>query len=65
MSEAKLQTMAQVKAFPDGTTEVTFRVPKEERYGFIERALKRFGYARHGRTDSCQARMCNFIRRSA
>jgi hypothetical protein len=52
MSEAKLQTMAQVKAFP-------------ERYGFIERALKRFGYARHGRTDSCQARMCNFIRRSA
>ena len=51
MEEAKLQTVAQVKAFLDGTTEVAFRVPKEERYGFIERALKRFGYARHGRAD--------------
>ena len=51
MEEARLQTLVQVKAFLDGTTEVAFRVPKTERYRFIERALKRFGYARiHGRT---------------
>jgi hypothetical protein len=51
MDEAKLQTVAQVKAFLDGRTEVTFRVAKEGRYGLIERVLKRHGYARHERTD--------------
>ena len=42
MEEAKLQTLAQIKAFLDGTSEVAFRVPKEERNQFIERVLKRF-----------------------
>ena len=51
MEEARLQTVAQVKAFLDGTTEVAFRVPKAERNRFIERVLKRFGYAPHGKTD--------------
>jgi hypothetical protein len=51
MEEAKLQTLAQVKAFLDGTRDVAFRVPKAERHQFIERVLKRFGYARHGRAD--------------
>ncbi len=51
MEEAKLRTLAQVKEFLDGTTEVSFRVPKEERNQFIERVLKRFGYAPHGRID--------------
>jgi transposase InsO family protein len=50
MEEAKLQTLGQVKAFLDGTTEVAFRVPKAERNAFIERVLKRIGYARHGRS---------------
>ena len=51
MEEARLQTLAQVRAFLDGTTEVAFRVAKAERHRFIERVLKRFGYARHGRAD--------------
>lgn len=51
MDEAKLQTVAQVKAFLDGRTKVTFRVAKEGQYGLIERVLKRHGYARHERTD--------------
>ena len=51
MEEARLQTVAQVKAFLDGTTEVAFRLPRAEQYGFIERVLKRHGYARHSRSD--------------
>ena len=47
MEEAKLKTLVQIKAFLDGTTEVAFRVPKEERNQFIERVFKRFGYARY------------------
>jgi hypothetical protein len=38
-------TLAQIKAFLDGTTEVAFRVSKNERNQFIERVFKRFGYA--------------------
>ena len=51
MEEAKLQTLEQIKAFLDGTSEVAFLVPKEDRNQFIERVLKRFGYAPHGRID--------------
>lgn len=51
---AKLQTLVQIKEFLDGTSEVAFRVPKEGRNPFIERVLKRFGYAPHGRaTRAC------------
>lgn len=49
MEEAWLQTLAQVKVFLDGTTELAFRVPKAERHRFIEPVRKRFGAARHGR----------------
>lgn len=45
MGEAQLQTLAQTKAFLDGTAEIPFQVPKVERYRFIERVLKRLGYA--------------------
>ena len=45
MEEARLQTLAQVRAFLDGTTEMAFRVPKAEQNQFIERVLKRFGFA--------------------
>lgn len=51
MEEAKLTTLAQIKAFLDGTNEVAFRVPKDERNAFIERVFKCFGYAAHGRAD--------------
>ena len=46
--EARLHTIAQVRAFLGGTTAIAFRVPKAERYRFIERVLTRLGYARHG-----------------
>ena len=49
MEEARLHTIAQVRAFLDGATEIAFRVPKVERYPFIERVLTRFGYASQGR----------------
>ncbi len=51
MEEAKLRTLEQIKAFLDGTSAVAFRVPKQERNQFVERVLKRFGYAPHGRVD--------------
>jgi transposase InsO family protein len=51
MEEAKLATLAQIKAFLEGTSEVSFRVPKDERNQFIERVFKRFGYAPNGRAD--------------
>ena len=51
MEEARLHTIAQVKAFLDGTMEGAFRVPKMERYQFIERVLTRLGYAQHGRVN--------------
>ncbi len=51
MEEAKLQTLDQIKAFLDGTSEVALRVPKQERNQFVERVLKRFGYAPHRRID--------------
>lgn len=50
MEEAKLQTLAQIKAFLDGTAEVAFCVSKAERNAFIERTLNRIGYASHGRS---------------
>jgi hypothetical protein len=37
--------LGQVKAFLDGTTEVTFRAPKAKRKAFIERVLTQIGYA--------------------
>ena len=49
MEAARLHTIAQVRAFLDGATAIAFRVPKAERYRFIERVLKRVGEASHGR----------------
>ena len=49
--ETRLHTIAQVKAFLNGTTEGAFRVPKAEQYQFIERVLTRFGSAQHGRVN--------------
>ena len=43
MEEAKLTTLAQIKAFLDGTSEIAFRISKEERNPFIERVFKRSG----------------------
>jgi hypothetical protein len=46
MDEAKLQTVAQVKGFLEGTHDITLKVSKAEHYEFIERVLRRFGYDR-------------------
>jgi hypothetical protein len=53
--EARLKTIAQVRAFLDGATETAFQVLKVERYPFIERVLTRCGYAAQGRagTGTC------------
>ena len=51
MDEVKLHTVAQVKAFLAGTPDMALTVPMVEHYGFIERVLKRFGYAPLSRPD--------------
>lgn len=51
MDEVKLQTVAQIKAFLEGTHDIVLKVPKAEHYGFIERVLKRLGYVILPRCD--------------
>jgi transposase InsO family protein len=53
MNESRLNTVAQLRAFLEGTAEVQFSPPQADlqRYGFIEAVLKRVGYARLGRRD--------------
>ena len=46
MNDKQLLTLAQLQAFVDGTVAVDFALKGEERYGFIARTLRRFGYAR-------------------
>ena len=48
MNESRLHTVAQLRAFLDGTLEVQFCAPSNDvqRYGFIAAVLGRFGYAR-------------------
>ena len=45
MNDEQLHTLAQMQAFLDGTVAVEFAVALEERYGFIARTVRRFGYA--------------------
>lgn len=53
MNEAKLSTVAQLRVFLEGTVEVGFEPAgnDDERYAFIQSVLRRFRYARLGRTD--------------
>ena len=46
MNDKQLATLAQLRAFLDGTTAVDFAVAAAERYAFIARTLQRFGYRR-------------------
>ena len=46
MNDKQLATLAQLQAFLDGTTAVDFAVAPDERYDFIARVLRRFGYRR-------------------
>jgi transposase InsO family protein len=51
MNDSRLHTVAQLRAFLDGTLEVQFCAPSNDvqRYGFITSVLRRFGYAGLGR----------------
>ena len=53
MNESRLITVAQLRAFLEGTLEVEFRPLQDDaqRYAFIGGVLKRFGYRRLGRYD--------------
>lgn len=51
MNDAKLRTLDQVRAFLQGTVSLEFSVLSEQRYEFIARTVRRFGYARLSRAD--------------
>jgi len=51
MNDSQLNTVADLSAFLTGTTTVTFALVANERYAFIERTLRRFGYTRLRRVD--------------
>ena len=43
--------MARLRAFLDGTVAINFSVAAFERYDFVARTVRRFGYARLNRAD--------------
>ncbi len=51
MNDAQLHTLDRLRAFLEGTMAVDFSVAADERYDFITRTLRRFGYARLRRAD--------------
>jgi transposase InsO family protein len=51
MNDAKLRTLEQVHAFVQGTVALDFSVPPDQRYEFVARTVRRFGYARLSRPD--------------
>jgi transposase InsO family protein len=51
MNDKQLHTLAQLQAFLDGTVAMEFSVVAEERYDFISRTVRRFGYAGLKRAD--------------
>ena len=61
MNDKQLHTLAQIRAFLDGTVALDFAVAAEERYGFIARTLRRFGYARLRRAE--KALVLRFLER--
>src|ERR1035437_587571 len=51
MNDEQMHTLAQMQAFLDGTVTADFAVAVEERYGFIARTVRRFGYPRLKRAE--------------
>jgi hypothetical protein len=51
MDDEQLKTLADLQGFLDGTVMMDFAVAGEERYGFIERTVKRFDHGRLKRSD--------------
>ena len=59
MNDEQLRTVADLQGFLDGTVAMDFTVVEDERYAFIARAVKRFGY------PSCSTAMRPCSRRTA
>jgi transposase InsO family protein len=51
MNDEQLHTLAELQAFLDGTMAVDFAVAADERYDFIARTVRRFGYGRLKRPE--------------
>jgi len=51
MNDKQLLTLAQLRAFLDGTVAVDFSVAPDARYDFIARTVRRFGYGRLKRDE--------------
>ena len=51
MNDEQLSTLAQLRAFVEGTVTMDFTVAADERYEFIARTVKRFGYGRLKRNE--------------
>ena len=51
MNDEQLRTLVDMRGFLDGTVTMDFTVASDERYAFISRTVKRFGYGRLNRAD--------------
>ena len=51
MNDEQLHTLADLQAFLTGTVAMDFTVAADQRYEFIARTVRRFGYARLKRAD--------------
>ena len=51
MNDEQLRSLADLQGFLDGTVTMDFTVAEDERYAFIARTVKRFGYGRLNRSD--------------
>ena len=51
MNDEQLKTLADLQGFLGGTVLMNFAVAEDERYAFIARTVKRFGYGRLKRSD--------------
>jgi len=51
MNDEQLRTLADLKVFLAGTVAMDFTVTADQRYDFIARTVRRFGYARLKRAD--------------
>src|SRR5450756_2115639 len=51
MNDEQLHTLADLQAFLTGTVTMDFTVTTDQRYEFIARTVRRFGYARLKRAD--------------
>ena len=51
MNDEQLRTLADLQGFLDGAVAMDFTVVEGERYAFIARTVKRFGYGRLNRAD--------------